>query len=159
VRLSTSLFFRAAAVVSLLYGLGHMSGIPWTPSTDAAPSAVVEQMRAVSFVAEGANRTYWDFYFGFGLIIGAFLVFQAVSLWFLAAVARRDARLTAPLAASFLVGSLVNAAFGIRYFFALPPIFAVVIAVLLGAGIWASRARTAQAAGVRDVLSVTAGIR
>ena len=148
-RLSTSAALRAAAIVSLLYGLGHKSGLPWTPSAEAAPSAVVEQMRAVSFVAEGVNRTYWDFYFGFGLIIGAFLVFQAVSLWLLASVARRDPRLTVPLSASFLVGSLVNAVLGIRYFFALPPIFAVVIALLLGAAMWMARSETSALRDVR----------
>lgn len=137
--LSSPALLRTAAVLSLLYCLGHMSGFPWTPGLGAEPEAVVAQMKSVHFETMGEQRAYWDFYFGFGLITGAALLTQAFCLWFLAGVARRDAGLSVPVAACFMLGSLLNAALCQLYFFSVPMIFALLIALLLAASIVAAR--------------------
>ena len=142
----SSTLLRAASVVCALYCLGHMSGIPWTPSPGPAEQAVVTHMQAVSFVTEGARRTYWDFYHGFGLIVGGFLALQAATLWFLAPFLReRQSRMT-PLLVTTAVGFALNAVFAGAYFFALPCIFAVLIAALVLTALWSSRRREARAA-------------
>ena len=140
VSLSSSTFIRIASVVTLLYCLGHMSGYPWTPGATLESEAVITQMRKVIFEAEGATRSYWDFYFGFGLIVGAFLGVQSFALWGVAAIARRDARIVVPILVVFVVGFLVNAYLSSRYFFALPAVFSLVIAALLVAASWRARA-------------------
>lgn len=145
-RLSSSTLLRASAIVSLLYALGHHSGNPWTPGEGAAADGVVSQMRAVSFQVEGFARSYWDFYYGFGVIITAFLVVQAAALWSLARVAQRDPVLAVPLSGALLVGALVNAGLSYRYFFALPALLSVLIAVLIGASIGLGLARKRGAA-------------
>jgi hypothetical protein len=131
--LSLRVLLRSAAIASLLYCLGHTSGFPWTPGTGERASAVVQQMQTIRFEAEGVTRTYWDFYLGFGIIISVFLAGQALSLWCIERLGK-PARL-APLLGVFLLGALVNAYLSYRYFFALPAIFSVVIALLLGLAI------------------------
>ena len=82
--------------------------IRWTP---AGPGElpVIEAMKTHRFETEGFARTYWDFYFGFGVIISAFLLLQAVVLWQLGLLARTSAVQLRPIVASFLVAFVVNA--------------------------------------------------
>lgn len=130
---------RAASVLSLLYCLGHMSGLPWTPGQTAAAASVIDSMRSVQFEALGEQRSYWDFYFGFGLITGLDLLVQSALLWWLATLARRDARTLTPALGIMLVGVAGNLALVQRFFFMVPAAFAAAIAVLLAASVWSSR--------------------
>lgn len=144
VRLTPSLFLRIAAVITALYFAGHTAGIPWTPATGPTEAPVLEAMKSQSFEAEGFTRTYWDFYFGFGVIISAFLLTQAIVLWQLAALARINPLQVRPVAATFLVAFLVNAALAWKYFFAVPVALAVLISLsLLAALALAGRAKDA----------------
>jgi hypothetical protein len=120
-------FLRIAAVLSLLYCLGHASGAPWTPDTGPAGVATVAAMKSDPFDALGSQRTYWDFYVGFGWIISAYLLLQAVVLWQLGALAKTGAPVR-PIIAAMLVFCLVNAALAWRYFFILPIVFTIAIA-------------------------------
>jgi hypothetical protein len=128
---SPSALLRAASVFAGLYCLGHMSGYPWTPGTTDAARAVVTQMQSVQFEAMGASRTYWDFYFGFGLISGADLALASALLWWLASLARRDARQVRPILWVVIAALLANAYLTYRYFFAVPTAFALLIAALV----------------------------
>jgi hypothetical protein len=104
-----------------------MSGFPWTPGKDPSAEHVVKQMRGVIFDAEGMRRTYWDFYVGFGLMIGAFLATQGATLWLLASCARRDARSATPLVVTVGLSVVLNAALAHRYFFTVPAVFSMLI--------------------------------
>lgn len=130
---------RAASILSLLYCLGHMSGLPWTPGETSGAVAVVESMRSVRFEAVGEQRTYWDFYFGFGLIIGVDLAVQAAVLWWLSALARRQASALTPVLGVLVVGATGNLVLSHRYFFAIPAAFGLLIALLIAASIWSAR--------------------
>lgn len=138
-RPSPTTWLRVASGVSVLYCAGHTAGYPWTPGTTTDAQAVVAQLHGVSFDAMGVQRTYWDFYVGFGLIISAFLLAQAAWLWSLAAIARHDARIVVPGTAATLGAVVVNAYLSYRYFFAAPAVLAVVIGALLSAALFAAR--------------------
>jgi|SRR5215471_15109326 len=127
-----SVLLRTAAVLALLYFAGHTAGAPWTPVQGVAERAVVEAMKARPFEVQGFARTYWDFYFGFGVAISGFLLVQAVVLWQLASTAKSDAGRLRPVLASFFVAFLFNAIVAWKYFFPLPAIFAAAIALCLG---------------------------
>jgi hypothetical protein len=143
--MKASFFLRIAAVITLLYFVGHTAGMPWTPFTDAGAMSVLKAMKNQSFEAKGFKGTYWDFYFGFGVIISAFLLVQAVVLWQVGSLAKTDALRVRPIVASFLVAFIVNAALAWRYFFAVPAAMAAVIALCLAiALVLASRAKAAQ---------------
>jgi hypothetical protein len=126
-RMKASLLLRIAAVVTFLYLAGHTAGIPWTPAVGPKEIPVLEAMKGHSFDAEGFKRTYWDFYFGFGVIISGFLLVQAVVLWQLGSLAKTDALRIRPIVASFFVAFIVNAVLAWKYFFAVPAVMAVAI--------------------------------
>ena len=105
--------------------------MPWTPATGPQEVAVLDAKKTTRFAAMGANRTYWDFYFGFGVAISAYLLVQAVVLWQLAVLERRLPGNTRPITASFLIAFVVNAFVVWKYFFAVPLVMAIAIALCL----------------------------
>ncbi len=129
--MNSSTFLRVASIITLLYFAGHTAGIPWTPAVGPGEVAVLEAMKSHSFATQGFQRTYWDFYFGFGVIISGYLLVQAVALWQLGAIARADALRVRPIVASFLVAFVVNAVLAWKYFFAVPAVMAGAISICL----------------------------
>jgi hypothetical protein len=127
-----SILLRFASIITLLYCAGHTVGMPWTPAVGPGEISLIEAMKTHSFEIQGFTRTYWDFYFGFGVIISAFLLVQAVVLWQLGSLARIDFMRLRPLVASFFVVFLVNAVLAWRFFFAVAVVMAVAIAICLG---------------------------
>ena len=139
------LLLRIAAVITFLYFAGHTAGIPWTPAVGPEEIPVLEAMKSHSFETVGFKRTYWDFYFGFGVIISGYLLVQAVVLWQLGSLARVDSLRVRPIVASFLVAFAVNAVLAWKYFFAVPVLMAVAISVCLAlAFVVAGRSNAAQ---------------
>lgn len=90
------------------------------------------------------SRTYLELYLGFGLIIGVLLLSQAVVLWQVAPVVRIDPGRGRWLIASFFVASMANAVLSWMYIFAVPALFAAVIAVCLGVAFVLSRDSAAK---------------
>ena len=129
--MKTSTLLRVAGVLMFLYFVGHTSGAPWTPGEGASDMAVVEAMREDHFAVVGVSRSYWDFYFGFGLIVSVMQLAQAVVLWQLGGLAKTDAARLRPIIAVFCLSLFVNAVLSWMYFFAIPAVTAVLIAICL----------------------------
>lgn len=127
-----STWLKIAALLTVLYAIGHTLGFPWTPVRDGSAQGVIDAMQTVRFATEGVSRSYWDFYEGFGLAITGFLVLQAVLLWQLAAFPAAAARQIRLSAGIFLAGFLFNAVIVGRFFFAFPLILVAPIIVSLG---------------------------
>src|SRR5215467_9597636 len=129
--MTTSTLLKIAAVIMFLYFAGHTAGAPWTPGEAPADLAVVDAMKSDHFPVIGVSRSYWDFYFGFGLIISVMQLFQAVILWQLGTLAKTDAARLRPIILVFCVSLILNAILGWMYFFIIPVVMAVLIAILL----------------------------
>lgn len=125
------IWLRVSAVLTLLYCAGHTSGIPWTPGETPAAANVVTAMQTTRFGAQGVDRSYWDYYFGFGVIISVFLLILAVALWQLGSVTRSTPVAARPMMISFFLCFAINAVLSWQYFFALPAIFALAICLMI----------------------------
>jgi hypothetical protein len=134
VRATPALCLRLAAAVAALYAAGHSLGHPWTVAHDVMAQGVTVAMQGVHFNAAGENRSYWDFYQGFGYALSVLLVLQAVLLWQLAGLARsgQDFR---PAALAHLLAFLCLAGVAYRYLFALPLWLALAVAACLAAAL------------------------
>jgi hypothetical protein len=144
-------FLRISAIITLLYFAGHTAGMPWTPYSNPEAKTIVEGMKNHSFEGEGFKGTYWDLYFGFGLTISVFLLFQAAVLWQAASLAKTDPIGVRPIIVSFLVAFIINAGLAWKYFFAVPAVMAAVIALCLAVSlIVGSRAPGAQRGASTD---------
>jgi len=135
--MKSPLLLRIASVISLLFAAGHSLGgrDSWSPMGE---TDVLRAMKDVRFETMGVTRTYWDFYLGFGLSLSVFLLLQAVQLWQLAAIAKRDPSMARPMTLSVLVASLASAAIAWRFIFAVPAFFALALAACLALALLAS---------------------
>lgn len=130
-RISASMMLRTASIITLLFATGHTLGglQSWSPPGE---TEVLRAMRSFRFAADGVNRTYWDFYIGFGLMISVFLLAQSAVLWQLSGVSKRDAVLVRPILGVLLVSVVATAGLAWRFFFTVPLVLAVTIALSLG---------------------------
>ena len=139
--MNTTLLLRIASIIALLFAVGHSMGAPWTPVNEDAPAAVVEAMKSVSFDAMGNARTFWDFYFGFGVSISIYLFVQAVLLWFVATLAKTQPDAARPFVVVLLVAYAANIYVTWKYFFVIPLVLSILLVTCLALALIASRSR------------------
>ena len=128
--MTTTLWLRISAVVSLLFTAGHtMGGLSrWSPMGD---NAVLQAMSTVRFETMGVSRTYLEFFMGFGWSISVAMLLQTVLLWQLASRARTDTVSVRPLIAVFALAAAASGVIAWRFIFPLPALFSAVLAVCL----------------------------
>ncbi|HVP60737.1 MAG TPA: hypothetical protein VMT11_09270 [Myxococcaceae bacterium] len=135
-----SALLRAASVLSFLYFLGHSAGMPWTPSQGGgATSTVIGFMKSYRFLVLGSERTYWDFYEGFGLTVSVFLLLEAVVLWLLAMLAVKEAHRLRPIVLAYLVANVAQLVLVVRFFFLPPLALSAANTLCLALALWSSR--------------------
>ncbi len=145
---ATTLWLRIAAGISLLFTAGHtLGGLKrWSPMGD---NEVLRQMTAVHFAANGAIRSYVDFFMGFGWSISVAMVLETVLLWQLASIARTNAAAVRPTIALFALATLASGVIAWRFIFPVPALFSAALFVPLAAAF--------VAAGRASVPPATAG--
>ena len=125
---------RAASVLSMLQGVAHATlFVKAATPRRAADIAVVEAMREHQFYVQGLPRSYWTFYFGYGLMAAFVVVFQAALLWVLASHAQQSPRAVRSALVVIACYNLGHAALALGYFFYTPIAPDVIIASLLAA--------------------------
>jgi hypothetical protein len=130
--MNASLLLRGASILTAIHFAGHtFGGMFSSPSHGPLEVATIQAMKLQQFDFMGSMRSYWDFYFGFGLMLGVVLLIQTAQLWLLSTAVRRDAAAVRPLIGSFCVAYLAMAVLAWRYFFIAPVVFEVSIAICL----------------------------
>ena len=124
------ILYRVSAVVLLLFAAGHQLGFrrvdpSWNAGTAVAP------MRDVRFTVQGFQRSYWEFFSGFGFFVTTLLLFSAYFAWYVGGLSPDARRMLAPVLWAFAIAFVVIAALTWRYFFMAPGIFATIVALLL----------------------------
>lgn len=132
-----SLCLRSAAVLTLLLGVGHFLGRPWTPANDLGAKVVVAAMEAHSMHVMGFDRTMMDFYSGFGLMLGVNLLAEAAILWLVADLANSDPTRARRLAGVLLVMNLAVTVLAGAYLFTAPLVLSAAVTLCLGAAVLA----------------------
>jgi hypothetical protein len=129
--MTTTLLLRIASVISLIFTIGHtMGGLKqWSPM---GRNPVLESMTNVRFDAMGANRSYLDFFLGFGWSISVLMLMQTILLWLLATLATSEPARLRPLIAVIALATVANGVIAWRFIFPVPALFSVVLAIALG---------------------------
>jgi hypothetical protein len=137
--------YRIATYLLVLFCVLHTAGgMLAQKSLGAESDAVFSSMKTVNFYFNGADCTWYGFWFAFGLTTSAFLLFSAVVAWTLAATQPGHWSRVAPIAWALFASHAFHVFLSWRYFFAGPGVFSTVITVLLGIGaLQKSRASTA----------------
>lgn len=128
-----ALFLRIASVVTLIHCLLHtIGGVFGSPKHGAEEIAVIETMKSHQFDAFGSMRSYWDFFFGYGLFVTIALLVGGVLFWRLAMLAKTNPVWIKPIVALFFFNYLGMAIVSWKYFFAGPAVAELFIATCLG---------------------------
>ena len=133
--MKASLLYRVASILLILFALGHTLGFRRVDPRWGIDS-IIGALRSTHFDVQGLNRTYWDFYTGFGLFFTVLLVFVAVLSWQLGSLPKESLLLmplvTWGLAACFVVVTFLSW----KYFFMVPMIFSGVVTICFIFAAW-----------------------
>jgi hypothetical protein len=131
--LTPAAWLRVTSIVAVLQFAGHgFLFLTASPKHGAEEVAVVEAMKAHRFAFGGSMRSYWDFYFGYGIEAAFVCLVEAILLWQLAAISLVNPRAVRPTVALLLLANLGHLALVGRYFFITPGLFDGAIAAGLG---------------------------
>src|ERR1700739_2055727 len=78
--MQTSMFYRIAAVLLLLFAVGRTLGFRQS-DPQWGVDALLASMRSIHFDVQGFNRTYWDLFVAAGFSVGVFYLFAAILAW------------------------------------------------------------------------------
>ena len=138
--MKAALLLRIAAVLVFMNGVLHTIGGVFGSAAPGIQAETELAMKSNQFVAMGVTRTYWDYFFGYGLSLTVFLLLQAVVFWQLASLMKTDGVRLRPVMMTFCVAGALSAVLCWKYFFAGPAVFQLVIAgLLLGAWVVVGR--------------------
>ena len=132
-----SLLYRIASILLILFAAGHTLGFRQVDPTWGVDS-LVQLMKSVHFNANGSERTYWDFFVGFGLFVTALMTLASVVAWQLGSLSKETLASMRISAWGFVVCFAFVAFLSWRYFFLVPVIFSITILVCLTLAAWLS---------------------
>ena len=132
-----SLFYRIAAVLLLLFAVGHTLGFRESDPKWGV-DALLGSMRSIHFDVQGFNRTYWDLFVAAGFSVGVFYLFAAILAWQLGGLSAATLALMRGTAWAFALCFAAITVVSWRYLFIIPIAFSIVITLCLTAAAWLS---------------------
>lgn len=128
--MKSSMFYRVAAVLLLLFAIAHTLGFRQSDPTWGV-DALLASMRSIHFDVQGSSRTYWDLFLAAGFSVGVFYFFSAILAWQLgglpADILARMRGVRWAFALCFAAIMLVSW----RYLFIMPVVFSAAITLCL----------------------------
>jgi len=135
--MKASIFYRIAAVLLLLFAIGHTLGFRQSDPAWGV-DALLSSMRSIHFDVQGFNRTYWDLFVAAGFCVGVFYFFAAILAWQLGGLPATTLAVMRGSAWAFALTFAAITVVSWRYLFILPIAFSIVITLCLTAAAWLS---------------------
>lgn len=135
--MKASLLYRIAAVLLLLFAVGHTLGFR---ESDPAwgVDTLLGSMRSIHFDVQGFSRTYWDLFVAAGFSVGVFYLFAAILAWQLGGLPGKTLAVMRVTLWAFAVCFAAIAVVSWSYLFILPIVVSILITVCLAAAAWLS---------------------
>src|SRR5437868_15545519 len=135
--MKASMFYRIAAVLLLLFAVGHTLGFRQSDPKWGV-DALLDSMRSIHFDVQGFNRSYWDLFVAAGFSVGVLYLFAAILAWQLGGLPAATLALMRGTAWAFAVCFAVITVVSLRYLFIIPIVFSILITICLTAAAWLS---------------------
>lgn len=100
---------------------------------------VLRAMTSVRFDTMGANRSYLDFFTGFGWSISVAMVMQTVLLWQMASLARTNPASVRPMIAAIALATAASGVIAWRFIIPVPALFSIALLIPLAAAYFVAR--------------------
>jgi len=134
-------FYRIAAVLLLLFTLGHTLGFRQSDPRWGV-DALLASMRSIHFDLQGFHRSYWDFYLGAGFSVGVFFLFSALLAWQLGSLPADTLGRLRGIAWTFAFCFAGITLVSLKYLFAAPIAFSILVTACLTLAAWLGTAGT-----------------
>src|SRR5215467_8809417 len=144
--MKASTFYRVAAVLLLLFAIGHTLGFRQSDPKWGV-DALLGSMHSIHFDVQGFNRTYWDIFDVAGFCIGIFYLFAARLAWQLGGLPAATLPLMRGTACAFALCFAAITVVSWRHLFLLPIAFSILITLCLTAAAWLSANRASTPSG------------
>ena len=131
------ILYRAAAVLLLLFTIGHTLGFREADPQWGLASAL-NAMQSRHFNVQGFSRTYWDFFLGAGFTVGLLYLFAALLAWQLGSLPDDVLARMRAAAWGFALCFAGVTVLSWRFLFWIPIVMAGATAVCLAAAAWQS---------------------
>lgn len=135
--MKASLFYRIAAVLLLLFTVGHTLGFRQSDPAWGIDT-LLASLRSIHFDVQGFKRTYWDLFVAAGFSVGVLYLFSAVLAWQLGGLPAETLAVMRVTVWAFALCFLAITAVSWRYLFIIPIAFSAVITMCLIAAAWLS---------------------
>ena len=133
--MKASLLLRIASVLLILFAIGHTLGFRRVDPRWGVDS-LINQLRTTHFNVQGFDRTYSDFFTGFGLFVTILLLFAAIVSWQLGGLPRESLSAMSLITWSLAICFILVTFLSYQYFFIVPVIFSGAVAVCLILAAW-----------------------
>jgi hypothetical protein len=130
--MNATLLYRIAAVVFVLFAVGHTYGFLSLRPASSEGRAVYDAMNTVHFEEGGQSFTYGAFYRGFGLSCTASMILSAFLCWHLGELARSAPTAIGALGWAFFAVQVVGVVLSFLYFGLPPMILSAIVTVIVG---------------------------
>jgi hypothetical protein len=137
--MSATLLYRIAAVVFVVFAVGHTYGFLSLRPSSAEARAVFDAMNSVHFEVGGRSFTYGAFYRGFGLSCTASMILSAFLCWHLGALARSAPAAIGLLGWVFFAVQVVGVVLSALYFGLPPMVLSAAVTALVGVAAFLAR--------------------
>jgi len=92
---------------------------------------LINAMKSNRWNFNGFKRSYWDFYFGYGLLAIFFGIVEIALLWQLSIIPQNFLPIIKPIIAVLIFANILHGILTLKYFFLLPVVFDLVVTILL----------------------------
>jgi hypothetical protein len=130
-----SLLYRIAAVLLLLFSVGHTLGFRQS-DPEWGVDSLLGSMQSIHFNVQGFSRTYWDLFEAAGFSVGVFYLFMAILAWQLGGIPSATLALMRGTAWAFALCFAAITTVSWRYLFILPIAFSFAITMCLTGAAW-----------------------
>ncbi|MBS1545455.1 MAG: hypothetical protein JST14_17595 [Bacteroidetes bacterium] len=137
------LFTRIAMVIAVIqYAVHTVAFLRARPRHDADEVNLVEMMKSLQWNFGGSERSYWDFYFGYGMVAILMGLLEILLLWFLSGLLGRNTREALPFLLIMVVINVFHILITLKFFFILPATFDAAVTFSLLSAYLAARKET-----------------
>jgi hypothetical protein len=135
--MKASIFYRIAAVLLLLFAVGHTLGFRQS-DPQWGVDALLGSMRSIHFDVQGFHRSYWDLFVAAGFSVGVFYLFAAILAWQLGGLPATTLALMRGTVWTFALSFAAITVLSWIYLFVIPIAFSIAITLCLTAAAWLS---------------------
>lgn len=139
-----SVFYRIAAILLLLFAVGHTLGFRQSGPAWGVDS-LLASVRSIHFDVQGFSRSYWDLFEAAGFSVGVFYLFSAILAWQLGGLPAASLALMRGTLWAFAFCFAAITVVSWRYLFILPTVFSIVITLCLCVAAWLSTKQVTNA--------------